>query len=630
VADGRVVPRDWQLQALPIIIEQILRHKAATLSAAPGAGKTIFAGLVFQHLHELDLVDRVVVFVPAVTLVKQWVSALVVGRHLELKPDSAFERQGSNQVGVVNTYQSLVNLELRKDHHGQLTAARTLVVLDEVHHVGEPVGEGRQPRAWARFIRDLCGTVEPLNLHVSAILNLSGTLWRSAPGERISTVRYLELPDRRLESVVDFDIPAERLIAEGMLRPVDLFRQGAHVSLNDYANLKVIDSHIADLDEAPARAAIGRLADDAAWRVGFIKAVLDRLEAAYRSLDRHPVKALIVATSQAHARALQQTADQVMRDRGLRPIAKLAISDEPSAYAVLEEFRREQNPGVLCTVKMVGEGYDCPDIAVIGFASNTLTPLYVRQVVARAQRVTDRERAQGRPIPAAIVLPDIAELVEMMVEILKPMHHEIVPMPPKPTCVLPPTPGPGPRLPAFTLNSVLLDDDVTVNVTGANGEIAGELVATMARALEGFGLRPADSPRFILAARQVAEDRRQTQPFDPLSPVEASLEFVGETSQPRPRVDPARHRPLTHEEQAERYRSLLTRMSGWWSHYVKDYSVQFFNADVNRHAGIQNGDRDHAAVEQLDRAVRYASQRIDQYCDTHHLPRPFFTEARQS
>jgi superfamily II DNA or RNA helicase len=58
----------------------------------------------------------------------------------------------------------------------------------------------------------------------------------------------------------------------------------------------------------------------------------------------------------------------------------------------LETFRRLDRPGILCTVDMAGEGYDCPDIAVVGFATNKLTPLYVRQVVARAQRVTAYER----------------------------------------------------------------------------------------------------------------------------------------------------------------------------------------------------------------------------------------------
>src|SRR5262245_3218913 len=69
VRDTRVAPRAWQLEALPAIVERIARSGAATVAAAPGAGKTVFAGLVFEQLYAAGLVDRLVVFVPNLTLV---------------------------------------------------------------------------------------------------------------------------------------------------------------------------------------------------------------------------------------------------------------------------------------------------------------------------------------------------------------------------------------------------------------------------------------------------------------------------------------------------------------------------------------------------------------------------------
>ena len=86
VADHRVLAREWQLEALDVIVERLLNTGAATLSAAPGAGKTLFAGLVFERLHELDLIDRMVVLVPRRTLVKQWAAALAKDRYLEQNP----------------------------------------------------------------------------------------------------------------------------------------------------------------------------------------------------------------------------------------------------------------------------------------------------------------------------------------------------------------------------------------------------------------------------------------------------------------------------------------------------------------------------------------------------------------
>jgi superfamily II DNA or RNA helicase len=626
VADHRVLAREWQLEALDVIIDKLL-NGAATLSAAPGAGKTLFAGLVFERLYELDAVDRMVVLVPRRTLVKQWAASLAKDRYLELRPDAAYERPHSHQIGVVATYQSLLNREQRQNHREQIAQTRTLLVLDEVHHVGEPAGPGQQIPAWAQYVKDLAGTVEPPDLHVTAVLNLSGTLWRSAEGERISTVRYTKEPDGRLFSCVDFDVPVELLIDRKELRPVDLFRLGARVEMNDYANLKVIDSHIADLDAKPARAAIAHLGNDPAWREAFVGAVLDRLKAAHQSLNGYPVKALIVATTQQQARWMRDTADALMLARGLRPMAKLAISDEVEASDVLEDFRKARTPGVLCTVDMAGEGYDCPDIAVIGFASNKLTPLYIRQVVARAQRVTAREREQQHPIPATVVIPDTVELVELMVSILQPMRHELEapPAAPAPPPGSKPPVGPGQTgplpFPAYTVEGIEVDANFRVNVTGVtDGEISGALVTAMEEQLTAVHLRSADAPRFIVAVRELVRARRQAQPFDPLSDFETDLESMGEEKAPSG-ATPIRNRPMTEEVQAKQLGAQLQHAAGWSTRYMS-IPVEQFVADVNRAGKIPKGGRRQASIAQLEAAWQYAEQRIFTYCDEHQLVRP--------
>ncbi len=157
-----------------------------------------------------------------------------------------------------------------------------------------------------------------------------------------------------------------------------------------------------------------------------LSSVLDRLEAAHSALDAYHAKALIVAGRQEGARAFHEEVDRQMRARGLTPLASLAISDEQDAQRTLDDFRDQKKPGVLCTVNMAGEGYDCPDIAVIGYASNKLTSLFVRQVTARAMRVTDQERKLERVIPAAVVLPDAQALVEQLVSYLAPFTHEVL------------------------------------------------------------------------------------------------------------------------------------------------------------------------------------------------------------
>lgn len=636
-SDPRLIPRDWQLQALPKIVRRIREDGAATLSAAPGAGKTVFAGLVFEHLRELDLVDRMVVLAPNRIIVSQWSSSLAKSRHIELRPFHELERRSTGQLGVVVTYQSL-NPETVFNHRTQAERLRTLLVLDEVHHVGEPVGDNAMARpAWARYVTELAGTLDG-DLHVAGVLNLSGTLWRSDPSERISTVRYKQLPDGRLESLVDWEVPVEQLIGSGELRPVDLFRLGAQVRVADWNALAVIDSGVADLDAKPARAAIAGLPKIDEWRDAFVTAVIDRLEQAWRSLDKQvPVKALIVASRQADAKLFHETANRVMTDRGLKPIAEIAVSDDKHAAQTLERFRRSSKVGVLSTVGMAGEGYDCPEIVVVGFASNRLTPLHVRQVVARAQRVTAHEGKQGRPIPAAVVLPDAQQLVQVMSEILAPMHHEIAARPDIGDRDQDGTPYDDPQeesggrlmLPAFVLEDATVNEERTVRVTGVeDGDIDYALVSRLEPALEEAKLRPSDAARVIWAIRKSTNDLRDARPFDPLSVAEQDIETFGEASRTGGTptatavMDGPSREPMTEEHEAQRIERGLARLGKWWAVHG-DTDVKNFVADMNRAGGIPtSGGRSMATVAQLHTAFDYGRKTAGLCARRKGIPEP--------
>lgn len=619
-----IEPRDWQVRALEVITERIKRDGAATLSAAPGAGKTIFAGLVFRQLRELGLVQRIVVVVPNRTLVQQWADSLHQNCSVELKPFNEYERP--SQDGVVVTYQSLT-AEATEKHRDQATRRATLLVLDEVHHVGDV------EQAWARNVQQFAGAIDA-DQHVTGILNLSGTLWRSNRNERISTVRYKELPDGRLESLVDWEVPVEQLIGLGQLRPVDLFRLGAEVRVADWRELAVIESRVADLDAKPARAAIAGLPQIEEWREAFVRSVIDRLKQAWTSLDEAvAVKGLIVASRMEDARAFCETANRVLREDGLSEFAVIAVSDDPEAARTLDAFRKTPRVGVLCTVGMAGEGYDCPEIAVVGFASNRLTHLFVRQVVARAQRVTGHEATQGRPIPAAIVLPDAPALVKIMSEILAPMHHEIAPRP-VPSEIeeandreLTENGGDSSgRLPGFVLEDATVEEDVTVRVTGVeDGDVDLALVRLLEQALVAVELRPSDAPRVVVALRRATSGLRERKPFDPLPPFEDAVERLGEASRP-PSADGrarAERVPMSSEHEAQSLERKLARLSAWWhTRGDKTVPVQVFTSMMNKAGGIPAGKRPSSSVAQLERAWNFGWKYVQDYCRTNGVKPP--------
>jgi len=581
--DPRVAPREWQLRELDKVVGAIARNGAATLSAAPGAGKTLFGGFVFEALREAGYVERMVVVVPRRGLADQWTDALASGRHIQLKPHSAIER--SSQHGVAVTYQSLPNRDSLDAHKRMARNTRTLLVLDEVHHLS-------QDRSWGDAVAELAHDV-------AGVLNLSGTLWRSKQNERIATVQYT-LPDAegRISSLVDGEVTVEELIRIGQLRSLDLHKVGTRISVADYAHLTLVEGNLADVDEKPARAAVAALGEIDSWREAFVASVLDKLEKAHRHLDHH-VKALIVAANQKQARLFRDEVDRQMRQRGLQPLAALAISDEDDAQRRLESFRAQQRVGVLCTVDMAGEGYDCPDIAILGYASNKLTPLYVRQVIARAMRVTDRERELDAILPATVVLPDSRPLIEKFLEYTAPYTHDVLEaQTPVDTDRGRAPDGPtGPRFQRYVLeDAAAAGETITVSfLDGTHEDVDAEYAAVLRAHLVEANVPESFWPRATAVMQRTIGDLLRRKPFD-FDPQPAGVH----TSEP------------SEESKAQMLQKRLAKLAGWWKIHG-DTPVSHFNREVNQAAGIRAGARGEANILQLKRALQFAEDYIRRY-----------------
>src|SRR5215471_6459025 len=605
--DPRVTPRAWQLDALVPIARRIIRDGDATLSAAPGAGQT------YTTLRDLDVVDRLVVIVPRVALVDQWAEALAGACHIQLKPGSPVARRG--QDGVVVTYQSLLSRDTIEALLSHPYHARTMFTFDEVHHAGEGLSG---QLAWGRAIGELVGDLDHLT---AKVLNMSGTLWRSNPGERIPTIRYSPTTDGKLVSRVDYRIDVEDLVNRKELRPLDLYRLGAQVKLADYRDLTYVEGNLADLDEREARATLRGLAGQDTWLESFVAAILDRLQDAHRALNGYWAKALIVADSQENARRFRDEVDRQQTMRNLPRLAEIATSDEKDAHTKLRHFREQKRVGVLCVVDMAGEGYDCPEIAVVGYATNKLTTLYVRQVVARAMRVTDRERELDMVIPAAIVLPDSDLLVEKLVGYLGPYIQELVPPPGHPEY----DPGEdgeggGPRMPGLTrfqLESAAANEQNLVDVAYPDGSvqhIPAELAEALARELERVNVSAILAPRMIAAARRTIGDLIDARPFDPPSADEEVLRRVaGEV----PSVEGGKATAsASMEKQASMIETQLAKLGRWWAvNGDPEVPVSHFNRMINQAGGIDDGARARATIEQLQSSLAEAKRIIREHCE---------------
>ena len=115
----------------------------------------------------------------------------------------------------------------------------------------------------------------------------------------------------------------------------------------------------------------------------------------YNLLEGHPVKGLVVCDTQDHARQVHDLCSDII---GRRPF--LAVSEDgPQAARAIREFRETNKMAVLVTVRMVTEGFDCPDITTLVHLTPWRARLFINQMVARAMRITDTERRLDRSSP---------------------------------------------------------------------------------------------------------------------------------------------------------------------------------------------------------------------------------------
>ena len=625
VCDTRVTLREWQKDALPIVIEALTMENVATVMAAPGAGKTVFAGAVFAKGQDAGLWCRLLVLVPRLPLVEQWKNALLNEYHIGLDASDA-ARQGGHELpgmdGVCCTYQALLTANVRERHRDALRLP-TLVILDEVHHLGQPAYDGVNTAAWSKAVAELVGDIST-RLNVVGVLNLSGTLFRTSPNERISTVKYDQITgtkgEARIQAIANYQIHPDRLVREGLLRPPDLFRVGATVEIVDLKTAEITVAAIADLNDDASRVALRRMNLKPEWISQLVEVTLNQVERRHRDSKGAPVKALIVTHRQKMAQIFADEVNRQMKARGLQPLAECVVSDDGAdAYRRLDDFRQKRRVGVLCTVGMAGEGYDCPDIAVVTYATNVQTAQYIRQVVARGQRVTKWEREKvGHPLTTAIILPDASGLVDQFKEILAPMVHDIeVPAAPAPA---PDNRGVrGDSSPWGNEKDVLSVRDAALEVvsavsTSGTFDVNPDLEDLLAPILRDVNLPESLWTRFAVAINMVNEQR----PFErPILGGAASAVAVAE----RP---PAVHRPLTPREHHDLIRNKLTLASRWWVQFAEKLAggqpVSHFVTDVYRQAGITK--LDDATPEQLKRAYSGALWRIRTYCERSGAPLP--------
>ncbi|MBY0248856.1 MAG: DEAD/DEAH box helicase family protein [Nitrospiraceae bacterium] len=364
--------RDWQRRAL----SAVCAHPAMDFlaMATPAAGKTRFALAVAHHYLTAGAAVRVLVVCPTNHLRGQWSDAAgKIGLHLDPALTNEQAVEVSDYHGAVVTYQQVCLAPAIFQR--ACKSKKTLLILDELHHAGDG-------KNWGKALRT---AFEPAVFR----LILSGTPFRS-DNNPIPFIRY-----EQGESRADFAYGYTEAIGDGVCRPIVFpSYEGELTWFSEGREHTATFEDGLTFDRQRERLKTALLQET--W-LGPVIADAHSQLTRLRKEEQPDSGGLIVSMDQDHARWV---ADLVGRITGVK--AAVAVSDDPAASGVIEDFGGHKKQQWLVAVNMVSEGVDIPRLRVGVYGTNVLTEMYFRQVVGRFVRMQD---GMPRPQRAWLYLP---------------------------------------------------------------------------------------------------------------------------------------------------------------------------------------------------------------------------------
>jgi len=373
--------RAWQAEALELYRRRAPRDFLAV--ATPGAGKTTFALRLAAELLEAGTVRRVTVVAPTEHLKHQWADAAArVGIRIDPSFRNSQGRHGAHYDGVALTYaQVAANPAL---HQARTEVARTLVILDEVHHGGDAL-------SWGDAVRE---AFTPATRRLA----LTGTPFRSDTSP-IPFVVYEPDDDGIRRSVADFTYGYGDALRDGVVRPVIFMSYSGSMRWRTRAG-EEMSAQLGEplTKDITAHAWRTALDPQGQWISSVLAAADKRLSEVRRSVP--DAGGLVIASDQQDARAYAKHLREITGQA-----ATVVLSDDDGSSKRIEEFSDDVSRRWMVAVRMVSEGVDVPRLAVGVYATSTATPLYFAQAVGRFVR------ARRRGETASVFLPSVPHLL---------------------------------------------------------------------------------------------------------------------------------------------------------------------------------------------------------------------------
>jgi superfamily II DNA or RNA helicase len=391
--------RPWQQNARRLVAETLRDvppdKNTLLVEAGIGSGKTLAALIAALDAIESKQIARIIILTFTSHLVRQWgKAATLVGlKLLECRGGNGAMKDGfpADANGYVTTFAAVNNL--CDMHEALATGRRTLVIIDEIHHLGEDHEEDFDiDNAMTKWAERAYTAFK----NVVLILALSGTPYRTDK-KFIPFVEYKEDAYRDMyllksdlqysygQSV--FDGICRRVIFEQLDGPVELT-----ISLEKNGVIEKVESQTVRFNDNIERERyhdrlVAALKIDNEYNPSKSKnqLLIDLIRKANNKLHDLRISnpragGLIIADNKDHARKLRVLLKQVT---GYDAI--VVLEDVTNASDLIDAYRDGDSPWIIA-VNMIAEGIDIPRLRVCVYLSCKTAWLYVMQVIGRVVR----------------------------------------------------------------------------------------------------------------------------------------------------------------------------------------------------------------------------------------------------